>query len=190
MLQVKEEDIVDRDEEKKSNERVQNWAKGVSVDGISETGAVTPPVEDGEDRERRFDRPMKEVRVGESPSRPWGISVPYVEQTNIQESARRPEESVTRLSKLPVVSPESTKKCPFDHDIKPKNGELPRMDAKSAEGTRPQPAFIQTSDLSRMATNGGPQMIFTGPVFVGYPIEQAMALMQQWQGGGTGHGRP
>ena len=31
---------------------------------------------DTDDRQGHFDRPLKEVRVGESPSRPWGISVP------------------------------------------------------------------------------------------------------------------
>jgi hypothetical protein len=29
-----------------------------------------------------------------------------------------------------------------------------------------------------------PQMLFTGPVFIGYPIEQAVALLGQWAGGG------
>ena len=28
-----------------------------------------------------------------------------------------------------------------------------------------------------------PQMVFNGPVFIGYPVEQAMMLMQQWQAG-------
>jgi hypothetical protein len=27
-----------------------------------------------------------------------------------------------------------------------------------------------------------PQMIFTGPVFIGYPMDQAMAFMQQFRG--------
>jgi hypothetical protein len=27
-----------------------------------------------------------------------------------------------------------------------------------------------------------PQMIFTGPVFIGYPMEQAITFMQQYKG--------
>jgi hypothetical protein len=44
------------------HERVENWAEKLS--------------HDEEDREGHFERPLKEIRVGESPSRPWGISVP------------------------------------------------------------------------------------------------------------------
>jgi hypothetical protein len=190
MLQVKEEDLVDREEGKKSNERVQNWAKGVSADGISEPGPVVRPAEDDEDREARFDRPMKEVRVGESPSRPWGISVPNIDQSSFQETGRGPDESVARASKPSTVShpPETSKKCPFPHDNKPK-AEDSRIGAKPVEGSGPQLAFIQPPEWDKMATSGGPQMVFTGPVFIGYPIEQAMAVMQQWQGVGTATGR-
>jgi hypothetical protein len=190
MLQVKEDDFIDPDD-RKSNERVQNWAKGVSADDANETNAAPPLAEDDEDRERRFDRPMKEVRVGESPSRPWGISVPYIDQPDIQEEVRKPQEPVAQLLN-PAASrqpPETAKKCPFDHGQRPKNGELPRMEAKPVEGIRPQPTFIQHPDMSKMASGSGPQMVFTGPVFIGYPIEQAMALMQQWQSGGANNGR-
>jgi hypothetical protein len=48
-----------------------------------------------------------------------------------------------------------------------------------------QPAFIAQPEATTKAAgnNGGPAMVFTGPVFIGYPVEQAMALMQQWQAG-------
>jgi len=48
--------------------------------------------------------------------------------------------------------------------------------------------FLQQPDPAKTG-NGVPQMIFTGPVFIGYPIEQATALMQQWQAGATSNGR-
>jgi len=42
------------------------------------------------------------------------------------------------------------------------------------------PTFINPPETQK--TGGGePRMVFTGPVFIGYPIEQAMALMQQWK---------
>ncbi|TAQ90765.1 hypothetical protein B7494_g951 [Chlorociboria aeruginascens] len=71
MLPTKEEEEA-LEMERTSNERVENWANAVSIDGVEGEDKPTPE----DDRESRFDRSMKEVRVGESPSRPWGISVP------------------------------------------------------------------------------------------------------------------
>ena len=76
MLPTKEEEE-SVEVEQVSNERVENWAKAVSADGVGhedEEERIVP--DDEEDRESRFDRPLKEVRVGESPSRPWGIHIP------------------------------------------------------------------------------------------------------------------
>jgi hypothetical protein len=181
MLQVKEDDFIGPDD-RNSNERVQNWAKAVSAGDADNNDAPAPLAQDDEDREGRFDRPMKEVRVGESPSRPWGISVPFIEQPGIPEEVRKPQEPVAQ-SLNPAASrqaPETAKKCPFDHGQQRKNGELPGI---------PQLTFIQQPDLNKLTSGSGPQMVFTGPVFIGYPIEQAMALMQQWQAGGTANGR-
>ena len=76
-----EREYVDPEQEKKTKERVHTWAKAVSNDGIDSLDpaeAAGGPAEGADDeRESRFDRQMKEVRVGESPSRPWGISVPW-----------------------------------------------------------------------------------------------------------------
>jgi hypothetical protein len=189
MLQVKEDDFIGPDD-RKSNERVQNWAKAVSADGPDENDAAVPLAEVDEDREGRFDRTMKEVRVGESPSRPWGISVPHVDQPYIPEEIRKPQEPLARSSYLAPSGqpPETAKKCPFDHGQKQKNGEMPRTDAKPVVGIQPQPTFIEQHELNKMTSGNGPQMVFTGPVFIGYPIEQAIALMQQWQAGGTANG--
>src|SRR5205823_4094050 len=61
-----------------SDERVQNWAKAVSaVDGGPDS---LPGGEADVERQSHFDRPLKEIRVGESPSRPWGISVPIPDE--------------------------------------------------------------------------------------------------------------
>ena len=62
--------------EQVSNERVENWAKAVSADGVGHEEDEHIVLDDEEDRESRFDRPLKEIRVGESPSRPWGIHIP------------------------------------------------------------------------------------------------------------------
>ncbi|KAL2072518.1 hypothetical protein VTL71DRAFT_11861 [Oculimacula yallundae] len=199
MLPTKEEEEA-MELEKTSNERVENWASAVSVDGINSEDHVPNKAE--EDRESRFDRPLKEIRVGESPSRPWGISVPIFD----------PIEGERPVSPPPAPVPAEqtrrpTGKCPFGHGAKVEEKSVPppgpddrpagkcpfpQAAAQKAKEefaeptfqappvTQHRPTFIQASELQR--PSGGPQMIFTGPVFIGYPMEQAITFMQQFNG--------
>jgi hypothetical protein len=199
MLPTKEEeDSVEV--EQASNERVENWAKAVSTNGIGyEEEPIVP--EDDEDRESRFDRPLKEIRVGESPSRPWGISVPILDPPEGQRPVSPPPAPVSVEH-----APKQSGKCPFGHGpqvkveerpTSPRTQEMPALKcpvphaqkakdpyaaAPSQPAVQAQPAFIQPGDIPQM--NGGvvPQMIFTGPVFIGYPMEQAIAFMQKYKG--------
>lgn len=65
---------------KSSAEKVEEWAENVkelSTDAnMEDTISQSKP----DSRLGVFDRPFKEVRVGESPSRPWGIPVPFTER--------------------------------------------------------------------------------------------------------------
>jgi hypothetical protein len=195
---------VDGEVESASNERVEEWAKDVSVDGAG--NEEVPHAEHRDDRDGRFDRPLREIRVGESPSRPWGISVPIQDEPLPQTHLEPPT--------IPISTAPKSKdggKCPFGHGakiegpqrsqvepspekVKPK-GRSPFPYSQMAKDSKPmehdavkleappaqaQPVFIQTSETSKIGSTG-PQMVFTGPVFIGYPIEQAMALMQQWK---------
>ncbi|GFN13937.1 hypothetical protein AtubIFM55763_009965 [Aspergillus tubingensis] len=65
-----------------SAERVEKWAQEVDM-----KSDMHPPIkeeqeeeaaaeQEDEERKGHFDRPLREIRVGESPSRPWGIPVP------------------------------------------------------------------------------------------------------------------
>ena len=54
---------------KGSNQKIQRWAEGVSDEPAQDNAA-------NQDRTSHFDRPLKDVRVGESPSRPWGMPIP------------------------------------------------------------------------------------------------------------------
>jgi hypothetical protein len=199
---------------KTSNDRVESWAHAVSSSTDPETPAE-PPADLDEDRQSHFDRPLKEVRVGESPSRPWGISVPVYEQSrNGASHPMSPPPAPVRMPD-PVQSTQTPAKpagkCPFDHttmnqsafaglNITPspnppvKNAPVPNAqdptpvtptkaphERHSAPENRtfiPQPTFINP-DVAK-APNG-PQMIFTGPVFIGYPMEQAIQFMNQYQ---------
>ncbi|KAL8690438.1 MAG: hypothetical protein Q9218_004112 [Villophora microphyllina] len=92
MLHTKIEDG-DVPPEHTSQSKIDTWAKGLDnrqksqVDGVAEAAEV-------DEREGRFDRPLKEIRVGESPSRPWGISVP--------QGARIPPSAASNEEKLGV----------------------------------------------------------------------------------------
>ena len=226
MLATKEdEDSIDLDEV--SNHRVENWAQAVGADGeVDDAEQIAPPAED-DDRESRFDRPLKEVRVGESPSRPWGISVPIFDAPvgDPPESPSPAPVSASHIPKLPagkcpfghgqaaLQKPEipleevrPAGRCPFGHGQKARSEDVSSIiqqsrhndDAASVQASvrgssgkagnplqeevkNDQPAFI--NPLSIKPGNGVPQMIFTGPVFIGYPIEDAMKFMSQYKSG-------
>ncbi|KAI1811649.1 hypothetical protein GGS20DRAFT_562114 [Poronia punctata] len=209
------------DVERASDDRVQNWAHTVSAT-VADDPDRSVLDDGGEDEERQshFDRPLKEVRVGESPSRPWGIQVPVFSDVHSSQGIPRgrPESLPAAPVHMPSPVPEaqmSTQKagkCPFDHtklssmmnnaaphkqedrdsirlaDIPPINPPFtpaqhaqPRVSAQTAPSPFPQPAFVNTAGPSRSKQDGTPQMVFTGPVFIGYPVEQAIQLLQQFQ---------
>ncbi|CAK7564978.1 MAG: hypothetical protein SEPTF4163_002884 [Sporothrix epigloea] len=217
-------------------------------------GDITDP-----ERASHFDRPLKEVRLGESPSRPWGIAVPVSSMsraTLAQPPFSPPAPPVHMMSPIrapfhsPPVSPTNpapqetpARKCPFDHgkfglgimpppghtpiDKEDENGLVERAEAEAAEPTpRPeaghgktsppephstipkspmpppplqtdfkpqsqtftQPAFVnfppqtpaQAGASAGAATGATPQMVFTGPVFIGYPMEQAAQFLRMY----------
>jgi hypothetical protein len=198
-----EEDALEA--ERASNKRVENWAKDVSADGVENEERQQADHE--ETREGRFDRPLKEIRVGESPSRPWGISVPLLDEHLAQRIPEPPPAPVSIEH-----TPKPGGKCPFGHGAKTEGHQTSLQVESSSERTRRtdkcpfpaeqmakdanpigddrvklerpplqgQPSFIQPPEATKV-DGGRPQMVFTGPVFIGYPIEQAVALMQQWK---------
>ncbi|KAL9580717.1 MAG: hypothetical protein Q9212_004331 [Teloschistes hypoglaucus] len=139
-----------------SQEKVDGWneklknGQETQVDGAGEDDAV-------DQREGHFDRPLKEIRVGESPSRPWGISVPL--GASIPPSAASGQEIPRDISNEPdPPTPASAA-------------------GQQAIGVPPK-----LSDTVR--SNRG--MVFTGPVFLGYPPDQIAEILQRT---GLGKGR-
>ncbi|ORY62140.1 uncharacterized protein BCR38DRAFT_437640 [Pseudomassariella vexata] len=208
--------------EKGSHDRVETWAQTVSANATNDPDQaelIAEQRDEDDERQSHFDRPLKEVRVGESPSRPWGIPIPIYGSPSMNgEEHGRPESpppapvympSSTSRSGHPET-PAKTGKCPFDHTKMQLNGSNPAMpkteekgstrlgDARSNQpftpatlahhaplppGTTPgQPTFINAADVPRGKGTNPPAMLFTGPVFIGYPIEQAIQFMQQFQG--------
>ncbi|PFH61781.1 hypothetical protein XA68_16310 [Ophiocordyceps unilateralis] len=184
-----------RDIDRASNERVENWAQAVSATGKSD-GADKLPMDEAE-RQTRFERSLKEVRVGESPSRPWGISVPVYETSGPDEHqpSSPPPAPVHMHSAV-----RSGGKCPVDHNKlassskseekkpSPMPSQFERTPRTPIRGTFPHspPLLFQSASANRETPKVGasapPQMTFTGPVFIGYPMEQAVQFLNQHRG--------
>ncbi|KAK5047949.1 hypothetical protein LTR84_006139 [Exophiala bonariae] len=148
---------------------VETWND--DVDSYSEP---TPPtheiqVEDEDARLSRFEKPLREIRVGESPSRPWGISVPPDKEPT--PSALQSDAGVDHPELKPIqTSPKSqSRKCPVDH-----------RQAATTSQTAPK-----EKDDTRELQNTPTQIIFNGPVFFGYSAEQVAVLLQNTNLGST-----
>ena len=132
-----------------SNPSVEAWAGNVSLDKEEQELG-----QDGEaDRQGHFDRDLREIRVGESPSRPWGIPVPDVETKPASHAKQSPA---------------------------PEQPDRPRERHEQAKAKLT--ANIQSSPFKGPSNGTSAQMVFNGPVFFGYSAEQAAVLMSQFAG--------
>ena len=135
-----EDAILEDTEDGKDSGRIQDWAKTVEDDVQVELNAT-------EDRESHFERPLKDVRVGESPSRPWGVPIPakYLDGLNDGHNTSQHKSN---------EQPQG--KCPFDHikcmADKPKN-EPPQLDSYNIQQTA-APDTQRTGFAESKAENG------------------------------------
>lgn len=171
MLPPKEEDELRT--ESGGEDRVKQWSESIQK---PDSPKEEPEVKD--ERENNFDRPLREVRVGESPSRPWGIPVPAEYQEKAEAREREAAEEAARQRR--VSMPERSGKCPMG-EMREKR-ENP---AGAPKTTRPQ-TDRATDDEPKASPQHGkaekrPQMIFTGPVFFGYSAEDAQMILQAYQ---------
>ena len=178
--------------EQESVAKVEKWAEYVddAPEGTTMDNTQSNNEEGEDDRKGYFDRPFKEIRVGESPSRPWGISVPFVEGLDLSTTSARISHVDSVQSRAPSqhdeIIPEKAKgSCPFG------GGAIQnphKAEAESRSRTEPlnddrqsKPKAPQVPQVPKIAeTAPQPRMLFTGPVFIGYPAEQAAELMQQY----------
>ncbi|GAB7350477.1 hypothetical protein MBLNU459_g1073t1 [Dothideomycetes sp. NU459] len=179
-------DEVDEDaEDRESAEKIRKWAASVDTDQNEINGTGQRDDMDDEERQPHFDRPLKDVRVGESPSRPWGIQVPIRvdrrKSSGSSVAAPAPAtKDIEQTGEVPAGKPRGA--CPFGFDAGIKPGKPEKAEAElfgAQEESRP--AFIQpeASDSKGMQVPSTPaRMVFTGPVFIGYTMEQASALLK------------
>lgn len=165
---------------------VEKWAEMVSeTSAEADADAVPPPIQpginggNGEQRGRAYhsDRPLREIRLGESPSRPWGISVPIAPETaaiaipsdkGIEPlSLDRPKGDGKSATEGAQTNAKAAGRCPFGHNA----GEAELSNGASYKDTKAEENLMKEPSLR-------PQVILNGPVFFGYSPEQITTLMQ------------
>ncbi|OGE49978.1 hypothetical protein PENARI_c019G05836 [Penicillium arizonense] len=121
-----------------STQRVEKWAENVDPE------APGAPNNEDDNRQSHFDRPLREVRVGESPSRPWGISVPvtHLPPASVPTSGSAPvpipaDQSNTSSDKPADVADASVDapakpagRCPFGHGAPKPVAEVPKPETE------------------------------------------------------------
>ena len=162
--------------EQGSVEAVERWADRISHKSL-EPVVEKLPQEDGrpeeEERKPHFERSLREVRVGESPSRPWGISVPAAQKPSKSAMLSDRGSEPVDLAKSEITAPKSVqqepaRKCPVDHGLYNAIPSGPgAQNAKTPQGAK-----------AGKETSSRPHIVFNGPVFFGYSAEQAAALLQ------------
>lgn len=166
----------------KDSEKVRNWANSVSPPP-HQTDAGSAAAQDGdgnladdegaesdagEERQGRFARPLRDIRVGESPSRPWGIPVPvkYLEKVegNVSEASSQPARIPS--SSMPAPQPEKVAesememkmkeagkaRCPFgfDQPSKPEMTAPPRSKKEDAKLKEVEPDNSAEKETQRV----------------------------------------
>lgn len=151
MLHTKDEEHMSQ--ARTSQDKVEAWNKGI------DHGHTRTKVEDGAgdntssvERHGHFERHLKEIRIGESPSRPWGISVP--QGAHIPPSAASSHEEQAGVD----ISNEAEPPTP---------------------ATAPDQGATRSPSKSRESRDSHPNMLFTGPVFIGYTPDQITDLLQR-----------
>nr|POE47224.1 hypothetical protein CFP56_00556 [Quercus suber] len=189
-----EQEVETAVEDARSNEKVRKWATNVSVQAAD--GRNMPDEVAGEEeRQPHFERPLRDIRVGESPSRPWGISIPpkYMEHSTRSETSSRPVQITSPGAPQPAEPASRPQgKCPFGFDKQPPQKPTQAESRDSlAEGRtqNPEPAAFVPTPTTRPAAiaeddktaDAKPQpasMLFTGPVFIGYSAEDAARIIR------------
>lgn len=236
ILAHKEEDDVNS-LERNPMEVVRNWANTIKDGSEDAKPDVAEARSEPDSREGLFDRPYKEIRVGESPSRPWGISVPFAERPALSTTSAKgitgsiaftedvsnpppPKNPSFRIATEEDNSANAGKCfCPRpvcmdapengfatleqlalhildDHRWPTQRGESSEINVPPLASPRPPSSSSQVkSDLpvpmagvaAPAAARGEkrPQMLFTGPVFIGYPADQVSTILQHCGGLGA-----
>ena len=171
------QDADDDAEDKTSIQAVEKWAENVSNPAEAEPEDFALDDEDRLPRFEKLEKPLREIRVGESPSRPWGISVPVApkSQRSVPLSDHRAMRSSFAVPADATSAPaqKASPDCPCGHGSITRK---PVMDETWNEQlvTADDPASTKATATAPPAQ----QLVFNGPVFFGYAPEQATAFIK------------
>ena len=144
----------------KREKEFEEWRQGLNTKFEELDRVKTKAIQDveakEEQRESHFDRPLPDVRVGESPSRPWGIRVP---------------EPVTSSNVANVEAPLG------EAQPEPAEEVANQLDGKNGNEAIDSEHNIQAPGTSR-ETASPRQIVFNGPVIIGYSAEQAAKFLR------------
>lgn len=135
------------EDEAKTDIKVEKWATAVteslenSVHEHDDLDAPEPPPDDG--RTPHFERQLKEIRVGESPSRPWGIHIPAkytdAESSSSVGSAATASPQLPLDTSRPIGETPKMGGCPFGHMAKGDRSNVQERDAVASSVPVPVP---------------------------------------------------
>jgi hypothetical protein len=160
-----------------STELVEKWADDVDP--------LTPgPQNEHDNRQGHFDRPLREVRVGESPSRPWGIPVPITQPPPASMPFSGSVDPPPKPSEATEPPAKPAGRCPFGHDAPKPSAQTVEPELPDAQGIKldtgtPKPKAQDLHTAQSEANSIPANVTFNGPVFFGYSAEQTASLMQQ-----------
>lgn len=175
----------DEETDQKSIQKVKQWAEN-----CVESSSGHLEEEDGLESELRsghFERPLQEVRLGESPSRPWGIQVPLEEHVttsaNGSADSNAAQSIAAAMDVQEALEPRQTlKRCPFSQlTAKPSvNHSQVQSPLKPLSKQKEEDEAIETSRKADEKKTPA-SIIFNGPVFFGCQASDIEAILRGLQ---------
>jgi len=180
-----------------SKEKVERWATDCTESVKAGVEQGNSPDDISHPRSGHFDRPLTDVRVGESPSRPWGIHVPYTEglalSSNSYASVNLAPVTSAPQSQSSASPPSDPPKAPQQSAQFPSGQGLPnaesmvnslrasfKLDGHDPQtgGNEPTQPKMSTEKPPPNNSCASPSFVINGPILIGYTAEQAAALLQ------------
>ncbi|KAI9734237.1 MAG: hypothetical protein M1834_002339 [Cirrosporium novae-zelandiae] len=152
--------------------KIEKWVENVSESepqlAVKEQEQHAPKTD--EERVGHFEKPLRNIRVGESPSRPWGITIPATVEPcpSVIMAKESPEKNMAGMGSIGNKHAAENPKRHFnelnqDHKL----GDLER-----------NPAPLNSPHIP-IPTDSQRQIIYNGPIFVGYSPEAAGVFLRE-----------
>ena len=175
-LGEKHQNLLPKDVDDAIDDNVRKWASSISAQP-GQVGGV-----DEDERASHVDRPLRDIRVGESPTRPWGISVPV---DYLENAATRSLGSSSPVKvRQPIIPDPSTRakpaQCPFGFDKADATPENVKSDGKAE-----MQDDLPISGDAKVQKEPSSRMVLTGPVFIGYSAADAAQILRESGLGGS-----